>query len=136
MNSGGPSSRTREERVVGSLLGGEGIIRMPLVIRVALDFGSDSPLELMGEVLSAAGYREPEDLRAVFVIPERRLIARVDAKPAPVPADSIEVDTVLEAALILGLCTATLYDPGRPVLWTEASLTRRLELFEPEGYYA
>jgi hypothetical protein len=37
---------------------------------------------------------------------------------------------------MLGLCTAHLYDPGRPVLWTRASLKRVLELFEPGGFYA
>jgi len=43
---------------------------------------------------------------------------------------------VLKQALMLGLCTAHLYDPARPVLWTAASLTRGLVLFEPEGFYA
>ncbi len=28
------------------------------------------------------------------------------------------------------------YDPARPVLWTQACLTRRLELFDPAGFYA
>ena len=35
-----------------------------------------------------------------------------------------------------GLCTAQLYDPARPVLWTQAALKRRLELFDPAGFYA
>jgi hypothetical protein len=39
-------------------------------------------------------------------------------------------------ALLLGLCTAYQYDPARPVLWTRASLTRRVELYEPAGFYA
>ena len=39
-------------------------------------------------------------------------------------------------ALLLGLCTAWQYDPSRPVLWTRASLTRRVELYEPAGFYA
>ena len=43
---------------------------------------------------------------------------------------------VLEQALLLGLCTAQLFDATRPVLWTHASLTRGLELFDPEGFYA
>ena len=45
-------------------------------------------------------------------------------------------ETVLEQALLLGLCTKHLFDPLRPVLWTEASLTRGLELFHPQGFYA
>ena len=43
---------------------------------------------------------------------------------------------ILEQALLLGLCTAQLFDPARPVLWTQASLTRGLELFDPAGFYA
>jgi hypothetical protein len=43
---------------------------------------------------------------------------------------------ILRCVLILGLCTPYLYDPSRPVLLTRASLTRCLELFEGEGYYA
>ena len=43
---------------------------------------------------------------------------------------------VLEQALLLGLCTAQLFDAERPVLWTQASLTRGLELFDPTGFYA
>ena len=45
-------------------------------------------------------------------------------------------DSILEQALLLGLCTAFQYDPARPVLWTRASLTRRVELYEPAGFYA
>ena len=29
-----------------------------------------------------------------------------------------------------------IYDPARPVLWTQAALKRRLELFDPAGFYA
>ena len=45
-------------------------------------------------------------------------------------------DEVLRHALLLGLCTAFQFDPARPVLWTRASLTRRVELFEPAGFYS
>jgi hypothetical protein len=38
--------------------------------------------------------------------------------------------------LILGLSTPYLFDPARPVLLTRASLTRCLEIFDAEGYYA
>jgi len=45
-------------------------------------------------------------------------------------------DAILGQALLLGLCTTFQYDPARPVLWTRASLTRRVELYEPAGFYA
>ena len=62
------------------------------------------------------------------------------ARPAPqafnpcnIVSDKPEI--VLRHALILGLSTAHLFDPGRPVIWTETSLTRRLELYNPLGFY-
>jgi len=45
-------------------------------------------------------------------------------------------ESILRQALLLGLCTSFQYDPSRPVLWTRASLTRRVELYEPAGFYA
>jgi hypothetical protein len=38
--------------------------------------------------------------------------------------------------MVLGLCTPFRYDPGRPLLWTRTSLTRRLELFSGQEFYA
>jgi hypothetical protein len=38
--------------------------------------------------------------------------------------------------LLLGLCTPFQYDPARPVLWTRASLLRRVELYQPAEFYA
>jgi hypothetical protein len=43
---------------------------------------------------------------------------------------------VLRQAFLLGLCTSVRFDPARPVLWTQASLTRRLELFDVTEFYA
>ena len=45
-------------------------------------------------------------------------------------------DDALFQALVLGLCTPWRYDPGRPVLWTRTSLTRQLELFNGQEFYA
>ena len=39
---------------------------------------------------------------------------------------------VSKQALMFGLCTAHVYDPARPVLWTTASLSRGLDLFSSE----
>ena len=52
---------------------------------------------------------------------------RVSASPT--------ANDALFQALMLGLCTAWCYDPRRPVLWTRASLTRHLELFDGRGFY-
>jgi hypothetical protein len=48
-------------------------------------------------------------------------------------ADPLEV---LRQAFLLGLCTSVRFDPERPVLWTQASLTRRIELFDVTEFYA
>ena len=76
-------------------------------------------------------------MRDRFDPPGRPLLARLvpDANfGAQVGRDSDE--KILQQALLLGLCTAFHYDPARPVLWTRASLTRRVELYEPAGFYA
>jgi hypothetical protein len=157
-NSGGPHSRTRKERVSSTVLGNEGgLIRCPLIIRIGLDFAgvldpaarnkpealvnagdfACSPAAVMEELLNQEGFGNPEDLREAFALPATRLVAR------PAGASFARLDVarggrraVLEQALLLGLCTAHLYDAARPVLWTDASLGRALELFDPSGFYA
>jgi hypothetical protein len=138
-NMGGPMSRSRTERISSTLLGrDDGMIRCPRVIRLGLAFpdGAD-PVELITDIVAEEGYGSPEDLREEFHIPEFPLICR------PLVADGVRMNVVgesrrqvIEQALLLGLCSATLFDPARPVLWTQASLTRGLELFDPAGFYA
>lgn len=136
-NSGGPASRTRHEDIRCSVLGkDDAVIRCPRVIRLALDFEGRPAVAAIERLLAAQAYASPEDLRSCCEIPQARLLCRPDAGPAPLKVAEASPEAVLEAALMLGLCTSVLYDPGRPVLWTEASLSRRLELFDPEGFYA
>ena len=138
-NTGGPASRTRKMRIASSLLGQEdGHIRCPRVIRLGLQFpeGVD-PVAYANTVLTDQGHSHPEDLRDRFAPPERPYVCRA----APLDAPRLDVATakaeeVLRQALLLGLCTAHRYDPLRTVLWTQASLTRALELFDTEGFYA
>ena len=137
-NMGGPMSRTRKERVSSTLLGRDGgPIRCPRVIRLGLDFGGKAPVETLGRILAEEGYGSQEDLREDFPLPERRLVCR----PLPEGAERLPVATgaraeVLRQALMLGLCTAQYFDPLRPVLWTQASLSRCIELYDPAGFYA
>lgn len=137
-NSGGPASRTRKERIHATLLGRDhGHVRCPQVRRLALWFDLLDPLEVMATLLAREGFSSPEELRGAFDVPPGRLMAtllpestqRLDVRCAP-PRE------VLEQALLLGLCTEHLYDPGRPVLWTRKSLWRGLELYDPAGFYA
>lgn len=141
-NSGGPSSRTRIERVSATLLGDRtGHVRCPRVYRLGLHFPPDlepaDPVDYLSRLLSAHGYEGPESLRRSFAIPTCRLIAApLTGHPAPLDVRTSPPRDVLEQALLLGLCTRHLFDPARPVLWTTASLGRRLELFDPAGFYA
>ncbi len=36
---------------------------------------------------------------------------------------------------MLGLCTAQLFDPARPIIWTRSSLSRVVDLFDLQGFY-
>ena len=138
-NIGGPMSRTRSEHIASSILGkDDGSIRCPKIIRLGLTFKPRAdPLNVLGEILAAEGFSSPEELRDEFMIPEGRLICRPSSDPS-IRIDVATSDTklVLEQALLLGLCTAQIFDPSRPVLWTGASVTRALELFDPSGFYA
>lgn len=132
---GGPPSRQRVERITSSLLGkDDGEIRCARVIRVGfLISNGEDPLEILEERLVDEGYDSLEDLKASIAIPDKRYICRpylhpecrLDAAPAE----------VFRNALILGLCTAQMFDPERPVIWTRSSLTRVVELFDPAGFY-
>ena len=137
-NAGGPMSRTRTERIQCSLLGQDaGWIRCPSVICLGLDFGRRDPLAALRRLLRAEGLPTPEDLRPRVLVPERPLICRPLAPAVGrLVVKEAEPDEVLRQALLLGLCTAHRFDPERPVLWTRTSVTRALELFDPEGFYA
>jgi len=131
-------SRRHSERLSSSVLGErDPFLRIPLVLQVGLDFGScTSVREIMEDLLYEVGCSEAEELRDLFDHPPGRLMAR----PAPeqfIPKDvhSEPAEVVLRDALILGLATASIYDTARPVLWTNTSLTRRLELYDPRNFY-
>ena len=137
-NSGGPMSRRRTERVLASLLRDEFVpLRLPRVIRAGLHFGGREPLDAVLEALARTGLDDAERLRERYAAPATPLLVRVvpDARWGVQVARATD-DSVLEQALLLGLCTAYQYDPARPVLWTRASLTRRVELYESAGFYA
>ncbi|MFM7319966.1 MAG: hypothetical protein ACKO5K_00395, partial [Armatimonadota bacterium] len=86
--------------------------------------------------LLEAGIPDLQALRERVVVPEVPLVA----VPAPAsgegavesPADG---PTRLEELLMLGLSSATAYDPARPVLWNRASLGRRLLLLDMRGFH-
>ena len=132
---GGPPSRQRRERIKSSLLGkDDGEIRCSPVIRVGFAIDKDEdPFEVLQELLVDEGYDSLEDLKASIAIPDKRYICRPYLYPeCRLDAPASEV---FRHALILGLCTAQMFDPERPVIWTRGSLTRVVELFDPAGFY-
>ena len=135
-NSGGPMSRGRSERISVTVLGNdEGAVRCPRVLRVGLDFGRRSPLACVRELLKSCGFSDEQEARRVLALPQEPCVCRPNPAPSPVPVGSLVATDALYQALVLGLCTAWCYDPRRPVLWTRASLTRQLELFDSRGFY-
>ena len=124
--------------MIASLLRDEAApLRLPRVIRAGLHFGERDPLDAVLESLARAGLDDAELLRSRYAAPSTPLLARVVPNARwGVPVGRASDDAILEQALLLGLCTAFQFDPARPVLWTRASLTRCVELYEPAGFYA
>jgi hypothetical protein len=136
-NAGSPMSRGRSERISATLLGNDqGAVRCPRVLRVGLDFGRRSPLAYVRGLLKTCGFSDEQEARQALALPQEPCICRPNPAPSPAPVASLMASDALYQALVLGLCTAWCYDPQRPVLWTRASLTRQLELFDGRGFYA
>ncbi len=136
-NSGGPRSRTRTERLQSTVLAKRGgVIRCPVTLPLALDFEGADPVATMYALLEQQGINSPEDLRALFQPLPASTLCRVNPGVLPIKVATASPEEVLKTALMLGLCTAWLYDPVRPVLWTRASLARAVELIDGEGFYA
>ena len=127
--------RTRVEHIYSSLLDkNHGEIRCPRIIRLGFYLPGDDLLDYLNDLIVAEGYSSSEDLRDDITIPEKRYICRPTKERAPCSLNAPRTE-VLRHALMLGLCTSQLYDPSRPVIWTRNSLTRVVDLFDPEGFY-
>ena len=136
-NSGGPASRTRVEPVRGTLLGRtDGPILCPRMLALALDFAGADPVAAVSRLLSEAGWSSPEDLRIPFGQDLWPMVCQPNPALAPLAVATADPAEVLRLAFLLGLCTRVRFDPERPVLWTRASLTRRLEIYERKEFYA
>jgi hypothetical protein len=136
-NMGGPSSRTCSQRLFSTVFeDDDGPIRCPRVLQVGIDFARRQPIPCARGWLRAAGFADEQEARAVLRLPPEPCICRIDPVPSPAAAAALTPLEGLRLALVLGLCTPHLYDPQRPVLWTEASLTRRLLLYDGGGFYA
>ncbi len=136
-NSGGPMSRRRTERLQASLLGvADGHYGCPAVLTVAIDFGRADPITAARRLMRRAKITDPEALRPRFQRIDEPCLCRTTPRVERLHYRRGPLEELLQLILILGLSTGYLYDPARPVLLTTASLTRRLTLYNGEGYYA
>lgn len=141
--TGGPRSRTRRERLQATVMGNDrGFVRCPRRRKVGILFpeGVDA-LALVYGLCAHLGYADPDDARRALAhhLPKQPMVAMPSQSTPTVvwpEEDAPASEALLVEALLLGMCTAHLYDPTRPVLWTRSSLGRRLELFSTEGFYA
>lgn len=145
-NSGGPSSRTRKERIKSSALRrvqqarGEslGALKVGGAWRMFGNCGRRR--ELANELLADYGFAVPEEaFLSLGGIPQIRLHVAVAKGRYPernMPQTPEERLEVLRVALVLGKCSNGLYDPERPTVWTEARLGQWLNLYEiRESFY-
>lgn len=136
-NVGGPMSRRRSQRLESTILGEwHRHVRCPRVRQLALDFGRSDPLHAVEALLVECGFGDVADAEAALLPGLSPSLCRVSPGLVPLRFGVAEPRAVLRQALLLGHCTAWFFDPARPLLWTRASLTRRLELFEGKGFYA
>jgi len=114
----------------------EGNGRCHQVMALGLDFGGACPRQTIKNRLNQSGHPSAESLRAVFAIPDAPLLAKVvDEDPGRLRVATAPDAAVLYQALMLGLCNAERFDPNRPVIWTEQSLSRSVVLYNPAGFY-
>ena len=161
--TGGPKSRRRVQVLESSVLGSRrGRLHCPRVRQLALRFLATDPLEAVYALLDQLGFADASEAEAALLPDLPTCFCRVASRLRAIDVEwvketytnsqgqiveagvyasndergGIPLEEALVQALLLGHCTAFLFDPGRPLLWTRASLARRLELFDGEGFYA
>ncbi|MFP6876868.1 MAG: hypothetical protein VCA37_08570 [Roseibacillus sp.] len=142
-NSGGPRSRTRTEAIVSGIfeykeyrLGARPVGELHAL---HIDDGV-SERRALGfrhaafEALRECGFEDPDAAFDVLAdLPRKTLHClkvpeRNHARGAKRPWN--ELREFLKTALVLGKCSQGLYDPSRPVIWTENRLGQWVELYE------
>ena len=138
-NFGAPMSRRMEDQFSSTLLDKkEGKIVCPPIMQIG--FAPDENVdfvEIAYYALEREGFESPQQLIGSLPIPKQKRLVMPLLDSSMLPQITALSDReILQKAVILGLCTATFFDPNRPVLWTHASLTRRLTIFKTGGIYA
>jgi hypothetical protein len=130
-----------EEHISGTLYGqpgghDDGSAKLACFLAIGLRFEiDDDPVEIVRDCMRSEGYSSQVELKHNLSVPADPMICVVTEIPKKLQTTLMQKKFLLNA-LILGLCTATHYDPTRPVIWTRTSLTRQLKLFTLGGFYA
>ena len=132
-----PMIKGFETQVRSSVLASdEGQGRCHQVMTLGLDFEGHCPRTVMKARLAEAGHASPEVLREHFALPTVPLLCKVmEESRDRLKVSAASDQAVFYQALMLGLCNAQRFDPARPVIWTEQSLTRAVVLYNPAGFY-
>jgi hypothetical protein len=128
----GPPPNNCYQKISKSLLRGKG--KTCFALRMVCGLfppEGQSFLDYARELFAKAGHPHHEDLSALGGLPQQRLLCREAAEPfeASLPGDP------LLHAVVLGMTNNAFYCPGRPLIWTESRLRRRLLLYSVEGFY-
>ena len=139
---GGPPSR--REHITSSIFaprGGVDLGGRPVGGTVSLGGGASGRLlsgrrrSLALKALKVHGFSDPQQaFRNISDIPGQRLHCVDDGEDRQSP-EGPESLHFLRAALILGKCRDGLYDPARPVVWTEGRLSRSVRLYGIGGNF-
>ena len=139
-NSGGPRSRTRREKISASVFPRRGRKQSLLgARRVGEVWGITTPggswRRHVLELLAKLGFADPDE---AFARIDGILQIRLHCRPAQNDDGRVYVKVRSRAdrldclckALVIGKCCRGLYDPERPVIWTEQRLRQCYELHE------
>jgi hypothetical protein len=139
-NTGGPMSRNRTERIRSTLLGDRtrhGYWSSVEVVVLPRPEGLTLRDWCFG-LLEEAGFASAEEARRHIDVPRSVMaVARGDTMLSKFRASNISNDpqACLRAAVILGSCSETFYDPDRSIIWTDRVLGRQVTLNSVGDFY-
>ena len=108
--------RTHRKQLTSTLFGKEaGTVRLPSLGHFGIEFQEESdPRQVVFDALLRLGFQSPEELRAVYETPPMPCMVVPSRFNPSVSVESLflEDHELLEVALVLGLCSKTVYDPA------------------------
>lgn len=148
----GPPPKNCRHEVSRSLFDGSlGLFHDVLHVSLSQD-GFSSRVERARHLLAASGQPSASTFARSLRLPAGGRHCRTLAEPVEHNVDILEGSATatlwpeakkpaaetraLAAAVILGMCAPGYFSPDRPVIWSEARLSRVVALVKPQSYYA